>query len=125
MIRWPNPGRRVLAIMAAGALCITLTGCPPRKPTPVAAPAGNWIGDSTLVAIRDSSLVGRISYLVILGAHRDTAASQDTARSYVAGVHRRGNCRLTDSPARTSVVLFIHRTVRLIRDAAPRRRPQT
>ena len=84
MIRWPNPGRHVLAIMAAGALCITLTGCPPRKPTPVAAPAGNWIGDSTLVAIRDSSLVGRISYLVILGAHRDTAASRDTLPAHMS-----------------------------------------
>ncbi|WHZ28282.1 MAG: hypothetical protein OJF51_003080 [Nitrospira sp.] len=25
-----------------------------------------------------------------------------------------GHCRLTDSPARTNVVLFLHRTVRLI-----------
>jgi hypothetical protein len=25
-----------------------------------------------------------------------------------------GHCRLTDSPARTTVVLFLHRTVRLI-----------
>ena len=31
-----------------------------------------------------------------------------------ANVKRFGHCRLTDSPARTNVVLFIHRTVRLI-----------
>ena len=73
MIRWPNPGRRVLAIMAAGALCITLTGCPPRKPTPVAAPAGSWIGDSTLVAIRDSSLVARLLHEL-----RDTLTNDDS-----------------------------------------------
>jgi hypothetical protein len=47
MIRWPNRRRCLRAIMAAGILCMTLTGCPPRKPTPTVTPPGGAVTQTT------------------------------------------------------------------------------
>jgi hypothetical protein len=85
MNRWSSAGRGMVMIIAAGAFCTALAGCPPRKPTPVATPASDSIRHSYLVP---ENIISRA--IQDTGRSQDTAGSRDTARSHLAGVHRRG-----------------------------------
>src|SRR5690242_1725560 len=72
---------------------------------------------SLFLSARHSSLITDHSSLTkTLGAHE--GHSPLTISRASIDVKNRGYCRLTDSPARTDVALFLHRAVRLLRRRA-------